>query len=215
MNCCYIFGALPCGDIQLNIDNSDLIIGADAGITNLEKLGIKPHLIVGDFDSLGYIPEGDNIIRHPVRKNETDTILAIDIAFEKGFRKFVIYGCIGGRLDHTYANIQTASYVATKGGYAVFTDKSICFTVIKNNYIEFSKRNSGLVSVFAHSDMAKGVTEEGLLFEIQNETLSPDYPLGVSNEFIGKVARISVEDGALCVMWENNNTKYNIGGYDE
>lgn len=215
MNCCYIFGALPCNNIKLNIDDSDYVIAADAGLYNLKKLGITPNLIVGDFDSLEYTPDGDNVIKHPVMKNETDTILAIDIAINKGYRKFIIYGGIGGRLDHTYANIQTAAYVAENGGIAVFTSNEISFTVIKNNYIEFNEGSNGILSVFAHKEIAEGVTETGLLYELENATLSPDYPLGVSNEFTKKNARISVENGALCIMWESANNKYSIGGYYE
>ena len=206
---------MPCCNIQLNINDGDLIIAADAGLNTLNKLGIKPHLIVGDFDSLDYTPEGDNVIKHPVKKNETDTILAIDIALEKGFKKFLIYGCIGGRLDHTYANIQTAAYVAEKGGNAVFLSDDISFTVIKDNYIEFHEDNKGIISVFAHKEAAEGVTESGLLYELDNATLSPDFPLGVSNEFSGNKAKISVDNGTLCIMWETANNKYTIGGYDE
>lgn len=206
---------MPCGEIQLNIDDTDLIIAADAGLRNLEKSGITPNYIVGDFDSLDYTPVGDNVIRHPVMKNETDTILAIDIAFDKGYRKFRIYGGIGGRLDHTYANIQTASYVAKRGGNAVFLSDKINFTIIKNNYIKFDEGNKGIISVFAHKDTAEGVTESGLLYKLEKATLSPDFPLGVSNEFTGNEATISVSDGTLCIMWEDNNAKYFIGGYDE
>lgn len=215
MNCCYIFGALPCREIQLNIDDTDLIIAADAGLGNLNEIGITPHYIVGDFDSLNYEPTGDNVIKHPVRKDETDTILAIDIGFEKGFKRFIIYGCVGGRLDHTYANIQAAAYVTQKGGNAVFIGPDFNFTVIKDNYVKFSDKNKGVISVFALSSTAIKVTEKGLLYELDKEKLSPDYPLGVSNEFIGKESYVSVKDGTICIMWEDINAEYIIGGYDE
>ncbi len=214
MNCCYIFGALDCGNIQLSIDESDIIIAADAGLKNLKRLELDPDYIVGDFDSLDYTPEGNNVIKHPVMKNETDTILAIDIGFEKGYKKFIIYGCIGGRLDHTYANVQTAAYVASRGGNAIFCGDQENFTVIENNSITFSKECNGNVSVFAHSCEAKGVTEEGLLYVIENATLSANYPLGVSNEFIGKEAHISTTDGTLCIIWNNQKGTYKIGGYE-
>ena len=93
--------------------------------------------------------------------------------------------------------------------------KSALQTVIKNNYIEFPEGNEGIVSVFAHKDNADGVSESGLLYELDNATLSPDYPLGVSNEFTGNSARISVTNGSICIMWESANNKYTIGGCDE
>jgi thiamine pyrophosphokinase len=105
--------------------------------------------------------------------------------------------------------------VAERGGNAVFNGDSTYFTVIKNSSIKFLKECTGNISVFAHSKEAKGVTEKGLLYEINNETLSPDYPLGVSNKFTGNESTITVTDGALCIMWEDNNANYFIGGYHE
>lgn len=215
MNCCYIFGALDCNNINLNIDDTDMVIAADRGLVTLNKFNIIPDYIVGDFDSLDYIPEGSNVIKHPVMKNETDTILAIDIGWEKGFRQFTIYGCLGGRLDHTYANIQTAAYVADKGGLAIFRDGSLNVTVIKDSSINFSKECEGNISVFAHSGNACGVTEKGLLYELINADLSPDYPLGVSNEFIGIDATVTVKNGALCIIWDTKDGTWSTGGLNE
>ncbi len=212
MKTCYIFGALEVVDFNFTINSEDLIIAADAGLKNTEKFNIVPDYIVGDFDSLELTPKGANVIKHPVEKDETDTILAVNIALEKGYGNFIIYGCLGGRLDQTVASIQTAAYIAEKGGTAVFIDDETHLTVIKNSKIQFTDNNKGIISVFACSGTASGVSEHNLFYELNNVDLTPDYPLGVSNEFIGKNAIISVNDGKLCVIWNGKEGKWLIGG---
>lgn len=178
----------------------------------MNNLNITPDLIVGDFDSLGYVPKGDNIIIHPKIKDDTDTLLAIKKGLKNGYNYFKIYGCIGGRLDHTLANIQTASFACDNNATTVFYFDNSCMTVIKNSCITFSSKNKGNISVFALSGLAEGVTESGLFYETDNITISPDFPLGVSNEFTGKEAYISVKNGKLCVIWENTEDAFNLGG---
>ncbi len=212
MKTCYIFGSLDVSHFDFEINDEDLIIAADAGLKNTEKFNITPDYIVGDFDSLQYTPEGTNVIKHPVKKDETDTILAVNIAFEKGYKDFIIFGCLGGRLDQTFASIQTAAYIAEKGGSAVFIDNETHLTVIKDDKIQFTDDNKGLISVFACSGTASGVCEHNLLYELNNGDLTPDYPLGVSNEFIGKNATVSVKNGKICVIWNGKYGKWLIGG---
>ena len=146
---CYIFGAIPIDTFNFKINKNDIVIAADAGIKNTHKFNIKPDFIIGDFDSLGYTPTDSNTIIHPIEKDDTDTMLAVKFGFEKGYNNFRIFGGIGGRLDHTFANIQTASYIAENNGNAVFYGKNECFTVIKNNEIKFLKESKGNISIFA------------------------------------------------------------------
>lgn len=210
---CIIFGALPVDKNIIKIHNDDFVIAADAGLNTLNEYGISPNLILGDFDSFqGIIPTGDNVILHPTKKDDTDTILAIKEGLNKGFKEFIIYGCLGGRLDHTFANIQAACFVAENGGNAVLINNETYLTVLKDSSIDFSSDCSGNISVFAVSEEATGVTEANLLYELNNATLSPDFPLGISNEFIGKNATVSVEKGKLCIIWDNTDSSYKIGG---
>lgn len=210
---CIIFGALEPDIDSIKINNGDYIIAADAGLKTVKKLGFKPDLIVGDFDSLDEEPPtGENVIRHPVKKDDTDTLLAIKTALSKGYRSFKIYGCLGGRLDHTFANIQAACYVAENNANAVFIDGTTHLTVLKNNRITFSAEYSGNISVFAVSGIAEGVTVSNLLYELDNATLTPDFPLGVSNEFINKDSLICVNNGKICIIWNCPSGKYIIGG---
>ncbi len=213
MNVCYIFGAMPVEDFKFTIDNDDIVIAADQGLNNAEKFNLIPDYIVGDFDSLGYTPEGNKIIKHPVMKNETDLILAIDIGLDKGYTDFVVLGCLGGRLDQTVASIQAAAYISQKGGKSIFKDNNTYMTVITDNCINFDEENEGIISCFAHGTKATGVSEHGLLYKLENAELNCDFPLGVSNEFKGEKATINVKEGSLCIIWETSKGSYSIGGY--
>ena len=204
MKTCYIFGAAECTFDGFLKKNGDLIIAADGGYATLKKLNIKPDLVVGDFDSLGTVPKNESIIKHPIKKNDTDTLLAVKIGLEKGFKEFVIYGAVGGRLDHTIASLQTAAFIAENGGRAYICDSTHTITVIKNSSISFKKKSSGIVSLFALSGIAEGVTIDGLLYTLNDARLTPDFPLGVSNEFIDKESTISVKDGVLTIIFEGD-----------
>ena len=206
MNICYIFGALDTAIADFKPQESDLIIAADGGYSTLKKLNIKPDLVVGDFDSLGETPENENIIKYPIKKDDTDTLLAVKIGLEKGYKTFVIYGAIGGRLDHTVATIQTATFVAENGGTAYIYDGTHTVTAIKNTSIKFKNTAKGYVSVFALSGISKGVSISGLLYELNDVEITPSFPLGVSNEFICKESEISVKNGVLTIIFEGTHS---------
>ena len=204
MNICYIFGSLDVTEIKTIPDNSDYVIAADKGYLNAERLNLKPDFIVGDFDSLQYTPAGDNVIKHPVMKDDTDLLLAIKTGFEKGYKTFKIYGCLGGeRLDHTIATIQAAAYIKENGGSATFYDGDTTLSIHKNEILEYPPESVGLISVFSYTDKAV-VSIKGLLYELDNISLSQNYPLGVSNEFTGKNATITVHSGTVLIITKEN-----------
>ena len=201
MNTCYIFGAADGLPEKFEREDSDLVIAADAGIRFLEKLNILPDIAVGDFDSLGFIPDCKEVIQHPVMKNDTDTMLAVKTGFERGFKRFVIYGGAGGRPDHTYANYQILCYISTRGGKGFLCFNGYTATAVKDGLVSFTNGASGNISVFSASGKISGVTLKGLLYELQNAVLDFDFPLGVSNEFIGENAEITVLNGTAIVIW--------------
>jgi thiamine pyrophosphokinase len=201
---CYIFGAMPIDSIDFIINKEDIVIAADSGIINTQKFNIKPDYIIGDFDSLGYTPADHNTIVYPVEKDDTDTMLAVKLGLEKGYKNFRVFGGIGGRLDHTYANIQTASYVAENGGNAIFYGNNENLTVLKNNQITFEKENKGNISIFA-LDECQNVNIKGTYYELNNGNLSINFPLGTSNKFNNNKATISVENGKLLIIWERQD----------
>lgn len=201
MKTCVIFCAAECKGLALPLSGEELVIAADGGLAHTRKLGIVPDVILGDFDSLGYTPEGANVF--PVEKDDTDAMLAVRRGLAEGCDLFFLYGSLDGpRLDHTVANFQTLQFLADHGakGYLVGNDTMV--TVVKNDTLRFSQDAKGTVSVFCLGPDAKGVTLRGLYYPLENGTLTPGFPLGVSNHFTGAPAEISVQDGSLLVIWE-------------
>ena len=132
MKRCIIFAAGPTEVTPLlpgSFSPDDYIIAADAGIRNAAALGVKPHLVMGDMDSLekSEVPEG--AVLFPVRKDDTDLMLAVKKGIELGYQTFLIYGALGGRLDHTFASIQTLSYLLDHGCTGVLATIPMCLLV--------------------------------------------------------------------------------------
>ncbi len=203
MNRCFIFGALEVCDLPEMPTKNDLVIAADKGVLTTEKLNIVPDFIIGDFDSLGFVPKGENVIKLNVRKDDTDVGFAVKTAFNKGYKDFELYGCLGGSLSHTLANLQIAKALSEKGCSVVLYGENEIITVIHNTSVSFPPEKHGRVSVLSLSDESFGVTIENLSYTLKNATLKASEPLGVSNEFIGKESRISVENGCLAIIVEN------------
>lgn len=198
MGICHIVGAGEMGGARIDVREGDWLIAADGGYAEVMRQGLKPDLVVGDFDSLGDAPEGENVVRHPVMKDDTDMMLAVKLGFEKGYTRFFIYGALGGRLDHTLANIQTLMYIANRGGQG-WVIGDCCITAIHDSETRFKEGAQGVVSVFCLSGEARGVTLEGLLYTLDNYVMHSDIALGVSNEFTGAPSRVAVSDGTLVV----------------
>ncbi len=204
METCIIFCAGGFEKLVRPIDASDFLLAADGGLTHLQKLGITPHGIIGDFDSLGYIPEGAQVF--PVEKDDTDSMLAVRKGLELGYRRFEIYGALDGeRLDHTVANLQTLAFLSEHGATGYLAGLRYMVTTVRNGAIRFSPEAKGILSVFCLGEPAKGVSLRGLKYPLENGTLTSSFPLGVSNRFTGETAEISVGDGILTVLYDVEN----------
>ena len=204
MKKCIIFCAAEFDCPTAPIEKEDYILAADGGLRHLEKLGLKPNGILGDFDSLGYIPTGAEVF--PVEKDDTDAMLAARKGLELGFREFWFYGSLDGpRLDHTIANFQTLQFLADRGAKAYLIGKDYLVTVIKEETITFPATATGILSVFCLGADAAGVTIRGAKYELEQGTLTAGFPLGVSNHFLGNEVTVSVEKGSLLILWDRKN----------
>ena len=200
---CVIFTAMCEGDPKaayLNPREDDLILCADAGLKLARSTGVRPGAVIGDFDSME-APEGETIIRHPVIKDDTDTLLCVKYALEMGVRDFLLVGGIGGRLDHTLANLQTLSYIAAQEARAELCDGKIHAAAIRNGSIRMP-RSRGKLSVFAMDGICEGVWIRGAKYELENSVIRPDFPIGMGNDFVMDEAEIGVQRGTLLVMRE-------------
>lgn len=206
---CYIVGA---GEIenpgwfrrQVRPKEKDFLIAADGGFAVLDRCGIRVDLLVGDLDSLGMVPEIPNMIRMPEEKDDTDLFYAVKKGLEKGYHTFEIYGATGGREGHTMANYQTLVYLAHRGACGVLRSMRVQVTAIDNDTLRLPAYQSGFVSIFCMGEKAEGVTLRGLKYPLSEAVLTNDKPIGVSNEFIGERAEITVARGTLLIMWETS-----------
>lgn len=204
MGKCIVFCAAEFDRLACPIEPEDYVIAADGGLQHTQALGIEPQEILGDFDSLGYIPQDARVF--PVEKDDTDAMLAARRGLALGFREFLYYGSLDGkRLDHTVANYQTLKYLADHGARGYLVGQDFLVTVVKEGRIFFPEGTEGLISVFCLGADALGVSLRGLYYPLEGGTLTAGFPLGVSNHFTGAPAEISVEAGSLLVMWERKN----------
>lgn len=204
MRTCVIFCAADFDGFIYPIAQNALVIAADGGLRHTQSLGIQPDVILGDFDSLGYIPDDSRVF--PVEKDDTDTMLAVKHGLQQGCDDFVLYGAMDGpRLDHTIANFQTLGYLASHGARGTLVGKDYIATVISGNTICFPETAEGILSLFCLGADATGITIEGLQYPLTDGTLSASFPLGVSNHFIGKPGRITVKNGLVLALWDRAN----------
>ena len=189
MGKCVIFCAAEFDDLIMPPEQEDFLIAADGGLKHLQKLGIQPDEILGDFDSLGYIPADSRVF--PVEKDDTDAMLAARRGLALGYREFLFYGSLDGpRLDHTVANFQTLQFLADHGASGCLVGKHQMAMVVKNGSLSFPAGCEGTVSVFCLGADAQGVTLKGLYYPLEKGKLTSGFPLGRSEERrVGKECR--------------------------
>ena len=180
----------------------DRVVAVDGGYAYLEAIGRRPDVALGDFDSLGYIPKDVEVLSFPSHKDKSDLEIAFDFALENGAGSVVVYGALGGRLDHTMASLQTAVGFAERGMEVTFIALDFAIRIVVGpERFELPYADSGTVSVFSASDKAFGVVEEGMEYSLEEVELTNRTTWGLSNELIGKPASVSVEEGALYVFY--------------
>ena len=213
---CVIFCAGEFEGAAPRTETGDLLIAADGGLRHVRALGLEPDVILGDFDSLGYVPPDSRVF--PVEKDDTDAMLAVRLGLERGYREFYLYGGLDGRrLDHTVANFQTLQFLADHGAVGYLLGRDYAVTVIKEETVCFDPEAEGILSLFCLGPDAGGVTLTGLQYPMENGSFSCGFPLGVSNHFTGKQACVTVKRGSLLAMWDRKNglpTRSVTGGDD-
>lgn len=208
---CIVIGA---GDLTvgtMEVHEEDLVIAVDGGLGYCSVLGVEPDLILGDFDSVSpdeakaveelerKIPE--RILRLPREKDDTDMLAALKEGIRRGYKDFRIYGGTGGRFDHTLANIQCLLYLKKQDAVGYLVDGTGMILVLVDETVEFQKGLEGYLSLFSLSEKSEGVTIKGMKYPLDRAVIHNDFPVGISNEFTGEQALISVEKGQLvCIL---------------
>ncbi len=204
---CVIVGASKENDIEYINDvirGTDYIIGVDAGISKLNYLNIIPDLIVGDFDSFkGVAPKTIETKKLNIHKDDTDMFCAVKEGINRGYSSFVILGGVGGRLDHTYANLCVLEYLSDNGYENLLLGKKDKAFIMNKGKKTILGRDGDNISIFPFGTDLCTVTYNGLLYDMQNETLYSNLkygPMGVSNSFLNNEAEVILHKGKALVV---------------
>lgn len=188
-------------DSEKLVRENDLIICADSGYIYAEKLNIVPDIILGDFDSYsGNFPDGAEIYRSIPEKDDTDTMLAVKTALSRGCNEITLYGALGKRFDHAYANIQTLIYAYENSCKMLILDSENEITVQGAGESRYEKREGWYFSVFALTETAEVVKFSGVKYPLENFNLKTDFPIGVSNEIEGDEAVLNIKNGLVLIV---------------
>ena len=200
---CWIVGAGDFWPPAFTPRPGDFVIAADGGLAHLERIGAKADLVLGDFDSLGHVPKGENVLTYPPEKDDTDMMLAVKEGLRRSCARFALLGGLGGRLGHTLANVQALMYLAKHGARGLLIGERETVTAVTDGELRFSSAHAGYVSIFCLDAPAKGVTLRGLKYPLEDAVLTSSIALGVSNEFTGAEAIVSVSSGTLVIVWSD------------
>lgn len=186
-------------------DKKHLVIGVDGGAFHLKKIGIKPDILLGDFDSIlkedyeNYCKAGVEILKYPEKKDATDTEIAIDEGIKRGCSQIILIGVTGSRLDHSLSNIFSLKKILDKGIKGMIVDKYNEIYLIKDK-INIKYEKGYKLSLLPVTDKVEGITTKGLYYKLTDATIGLGSSFGVSNEFIDDSAEVSISKGLLMVI---------------
>ncbi len=203
MKRCVIFaaGLMEKTPLLPSVQPEDYVIAADAGVRNANRMNVTPDLVMGDMDSLSKEEVPAGALLFPVRKDDTDLMLAAKKGIELQYTDFLIYGALGGRLDHTFASFQTLAYLLDHGCRGVLVDGAHWVTMLEKGEI-ILPRGYKYVSVFSFTEKARGVGLKGLGYPLEDAELTQTFPIGTSNYYDPESdqAVVSVKEGRLLII---------------
>lgn len=204
---CLIFAGGPVDNPE-NLPKSEhgYVICADGGYRLAERLNIKPDVVLGDFDSMPAESVPKEALHFPKEKDDTDLMLAVKLALSKGFKRIIIYGALGGRTDHTIANLQSMRYIFNRGGEPEIHGENESLFLVSEGKMNFPRKDGYYFSVFSFSPISEGVCLNGVKYPLYEATVTDDFPIGVSNEIIADFCEVSVKRGILMAVYSKSDT---------
>lgn len=207
---CILIGAGDLTISQIPIQENDLCIAVDGGYEYCKLLEIVPDYILGDFDSISEKEAQnvaaiakemkDRVIILPMEKDDTDMLAAIKLGLSEGYQSFRIYAGMGGRVEHTLANIQCLLYLKEHNAVGYLMDGTGMILVAKEEAISFQDTLEGYLSLFSMGEEAV-VSIENMKYLLQEQKITNSFPIGISNEFLsGKKGKITVHKGAVVMI---------------
>jgi thiamine pyrophosphokinase len=184
-----------------------IVIAADGGARHCLELGINPHVVIGDFDSLEseeietLLTGGVELINHPAEKDETDLELALNHAMKMGATDIKLYGLLGGRWDMTFANLLLLAAPRYAGIKFQIVDGATTAYILRGGEIlKLNSQPGATISVVPLHGPAHGITYQGLQWPLENATLPFGTPRGISNTMIETEAQIWLKEGILLII---------------
>ncbi len=204
-----LVGAAPCEHKALTFLLEqvafDYVIAVDGGYQTLLEKKVYPDVVFGDFDSLGFVPDQQNVEAFDPHKDFTDMDLALKFAAEQNFDDLVMCDAFVGRLDHTLGNLQLLISAASRGMrvWGFTEEEGILALYAPGNLsvIRFDEGAFGTFSLISHADVCEGVNEAGFEWSLSDATVLNRAVWGVSNELIGTPAIASCEQGSLWAFY--------------
>lgn len=207
---CVLIGAGDLTVSEIPVQEEDLCIAVDGGFEYCKLLGIVPDYIIGDFDSISEEQantvkeisktDGDRVIVLPVEKDDTDMLAAIKLGLSEGCQNFRIYAGMGGRLEHTMANIQCLLYLKEHNAVGYLMDGTGMILVATEETVSFRENLEGYLSVFSMGECCK-LSLNNLKYTLKEKEIKNSYPIGISNEFLfGKKATVTVHEGTALLI---------------
>jgi len=177
------------------------VVCADGGLAHCEALNLRPGLLVGDFDSLsGSAPSHIPCAVLRPDKNYTDSFHGAQQALGRGYDRLILTGMLGGRLDHTLANLQLLARLAREGAHCLLTDGvTDAYALSGAGELRIPCREGCYFSLLALEN-CQGVSISGGKFPLEDYPLRSDDPRAISNEFAGKGVLITQKSGLLIAL---------------
>ncbi len=199
---CVVLGGGPIGEEEISLIRPlDTIWAADAGLRAARRFGLHPALCLGDWDSCERPQQAEELICLPAEKDDTDTHYAARLLIERGFDEALLLGGIGGRLDHTLANLCTLLYLVESGVRCWLVGEGSAVTALREGTMRLPRREGCYFSIFAADGAARGITLTGTKYPLRDAQLTAQFPLGVSNEILEEWAQVTVKEGALYLAY--------------
>lgn len=191
---------------ERNLDN-DFIVGVDRGAELCYRAKIKPHLGIGDWDSIHQksIIHKFSHLTLPTDKNRSDLFYAACTALSAGARDLLCIGFMHGRADHYLAALLDLSEISDGNCGKIRTliaQDSDCQYIFLSNQIRTWQGHltrGALISLFSLSEKTTGVSTYGMAYPLKNEILTPS-SRGLSNVSTKKKLKVTIRKGRLLIV---------------
>ena len=203
MRCVIISGSPDTNveEIKSLCASDDFIVCADSGYSFAKKAGLTPNLIIGDFDSLKEeLPQNTEVVKLNTHKDDTDTEHCVMECIRRGYKDFLLLGSIGGRTDHTFANIATLAFLSEYNYNGIARNNGEEIRILKEGSYEMNNKKGLIFSVFPYGCESVNVTYKGAEYMLNNKTLTYNVSRGISNVFVDDEAEITINRGRAILL---------------